>query len=128
MTPAGTSNELDVRNGWEENTHTLLLYYINTTTTADGPQGARLKIPYSFTACNVAILPSNGHYKPAASSHFSCIWLALAYDFYIAMQRRQISYHTFSPTYIQYSIFNNNITEELLLRPSYYTFSPINIQ
>ena len=24
MTPAGTSNELDVQNGWEENTHTLL--------------------------------------------------------------------------------------------------------
>ena len=23
MTPAGTSNELDVQNGWEENTHTL---------------------------------------------------------------------------------------------------------
>ena len=22
MTPAGTSNELDVQNGWEENTHT----------------------------------------------------------------------------------------------------------
>ena len=35
MTPAGTSNELDVQNGWEENTHTngiisrrkLPLYY-----------------------------------------------------------------------------------------------------
>ena len=24
MTPAGTSNELDVQNGWEENTHTYL--------------------------------------------------------------------------------------------------------
>ena len=24
MTPAGTSNELDVQNGWEENTHTTL--------------------------------------------------------------------------------------------------------
>ena len=24
MTPAGTSNELDVQNGWEENTHTVL--------------------------------------------------------------------------------------------------------
>ena len=23
MTPAGTSNELDVQNGWEENTHTF---------------------------------------------------------------------------------------------------------
>ena len=31
MTPAGTSNELDVQNGWEENTHTqqyaLVDYY-----------------------------------------------------------------------------------------------------
>ena len=26
MTPAGTSNELDVQNGWEENTHTHILY------------------------------------------------------------------------------------------------------
>ena len=26
MTPAGTSNELDVQNGWEENTHTHTLY------------------------------------------------------------------------------------------------------
>ena len=25
MTPAGTSNELDVQNGWEENTHTHTL-------------------------------------------------------------------------------------------------------
>ena len=25
MTPAGTSNELDVQNGWEENTHTLII-------------------------------------------------------------------------------------------------------
>ena len=25
MTPAGTSNELDVQNGWEENTHTLCM-------------------------------------------------------------------------------------------------------
>ena len=29
MTPAGTSNELDGQNEWEENTHTLLLY-LNT--------------------------------------------------------------------------------------------------
>ena len=27
MTPAGTSNELDVQNGWEENTHTNSKYY-----------------------------------------------------------------------------------------------------
>ena len=27
MTPAGTSNELDVQNEWEENTHTV--YYYN---------------------------------------------------------------------------------------------------
>ena len=27
MTPAGTSNELDVQNGWEENTVQLLRYY-----------------------------------------------------------------------------------------------------
>ena len=26
MTPAGTSNELDVQNGWEENTHTHTQY------------------------------------------------------------------------------------------------------
>ena len=26
MTPAGTSNELDVQNGWEENTHTHPVY------------------------------------------------------------------------------------------------------
>ena len=26
MTPAGTSNELDVQNGWEENTHTHCMY------------------------------------------------------------------------------------------------------
>ena len=26
MTPAGTSNELDVQNGWEENTHTHTHY------------------------------------------------------------------------------------------------------
>ena len=26
MTPAGTSNELDVQNGWEENTHTFAAY------------------------------------------------------------------------------------------------------
>ena len=25
MTPAGTSNELDVQNGWEENTHNTIL-------------------------------------------------------------------------------------------------------
>ena len=25
MTPAGTSNELDVQNGWEENTHTHMV-------------------------------------------------------------------------------------------------------
>ena len=25
MTPAGTSNELDVQNGWEENTHTHIV-------------------------------------------------------------------------------------------------------
>ena len=26
MTPAGTSNELDVQNGWEENTHNVIFY------------------------------------------------------------------------------------------------------
>ena len=26
MTPAGTSNELDVQNGWEENTHTHIKF------------------------------------------------------------------------------------------------------
>ena len=28
MTPAGTSNELDVQNGWEENTTTYIIYCI----------------------------------------------------------------------------------------------------
>ena len=28
MTPAGTSNELDVQNGWEENTHTHIIILI----------------------------------------------------------------------------------------------------
>ena len=27
VTPAGTSNELDVQNGWEENTHTVVEEY-----------------------------------------------------------------------------------------------------
>ena len=33
MTPAGTSNELDVQNEWEENTHThtCLFFYLVTT-------------------------------------------------------------------------------------------------
>ena len=34
MTPAGTSNELDVQNGWEENTHTHICY---TTVQAVAP-------------------------------------------------------------------------------------------
>ena len=34
MTPAGTSNELDVQNGWEENTHTLYC----THSTFDSPR------------------------------------------------------------------------------------------
>ena len=29
MTPAGTSNELDVQNGWEENTHTYIRHTAN---------------------------------------------------------------------------------------------------
>ena len=29
MTPAGTSNELDVQNGWEENTHTHTLLVVS---------------------------------------------------------------------------------------------------
>ena len=31
MTPAGTSNELDVQNGWEENTHTHTILYAACT-------------------------------------------------------------------------------------------------
>ena len=33
MTPAGTSNELDVQNGWEENTHTAYtsVYHFHMT-------------------------------------------------------------------------------------------------
>ena len=27
VTPAGTSNELDVQNGWEENTHMIVIMY-----------------------------------------------------------------------------------------------------
>ena len=34
MTPAGTSNELDVQNGWEENTHTFW-----TSSSLDVPAG-----------------------------------------------------------------------------------------
>ena len=35
MTPAGTSNELDVQNGWEENTHTLRGSKQNDTTSGE---------------------------------------------------------------------------------------------
>ena len=40
MTPAGTSNELDVQNGWEENTHThthCKLHHFQTSRRDDGP-------------------------------------------------------------------------------------------
>ena len=35
MTPAGTSNELDVQNGWEENTHTHTILGFFDSTPAD---------------------------------------------------------------------------------------------
>ena len=43
MTPAGTSNELDVQNGWEENTHThnraIQSFY---ATRIDSPKGGSM--------------------------------------------------------------------------------------
>ena len=49
MTPAGTSNELDVQNGWEENTHTHTLICLHTTTT-DDPD------PYPCLVCHLTHL------------------------------------------------------------------------
>ena len=39
MTPAGTSNELDVQNGWEENTHTHTHTHTHTPKPGFGGRG-----------------------------------------------------------------------------------------
>ena len=42
MTPAGTSNELDVQNEWEENTHTVVLIILLIVVLGVGERGAHL--------------------------------------------------------------------------------------
>ena len=41
MTPAGTSNELDVQNGWEENTHTHCRVYPHLPPVIGAPWGLK---------------------------------------------------------------------------------------
>ena len=48
MTPAGTSNELDVQNGWEENTHTHPMVSSCTVQYKDEVDGRELLVVYSF--------------------------------------------------------------------------------
>ena len=60
MTPAGTSNELDVQNGWEENTHTHTRR-----------KSARYAREFSFARCQDkagAIILILLHWSPAGNT------------------------------------------------------------
>ncbi|CAM9200903.1 unnamed protein product, partial [Ascophyllum nodosum] len=50
VTPAGTSNELDVQNGWEENTHTI----------SRSTPVAQLAPRNLLTRWDVSSIPANG--------------------------------------------------------------------
>ena len=94
MTPEGTSNELDVQNEWEENTHTHThctkipyvfkeksehaFFYI-TYCTAGGPQLARLPIPptATLTSCRACLwsltnFPISPGFSPTTYFNYSC--------------------------------------------------------
>ena len=54
MTPAGTSNELDVQNGWEENTHYGRIYYLDSRDGGKSTRQAPSKPEISMFADDVA--------------------------------------------------------------------------
>ena len=88
MTPAGTSNDLDVQNEWEENTHTHCSIYLvihNTDLHHSPPslihsfpsirrlrRGGDIFFKFSFTCCIGTLLsPRNSGGIPQVSTRFS---------------------------------------------------------
>ena len=63
MTPAGTSNELDVQNGWEENTkHTsIILYYCRLG--GAGKEMDYYKVPGTVNATTVDYIHRLQHFN-----------------------------------------------------------------
>ena len=59
MTPAGTSNELDVQNGWEENTHTHTLKHYSCTGSHNtiGSELAQLTLRKKTTMQTLRFIP-----------------------------------------------------------------------
>ena len=63
MTPAGTSNELDVQNGWEENTHTLTvdLFSPSQLLSVHVCKGLEFRVGYEAFYGNVCVCVFSSH-------------------------------------------------------------------